>query len=327
MLCGDSTARAQSGRNGAISFSITTEMEIISKNAIISAQASRLPSARCGRHAAAAYNRTPGMEARAPRCVAGRRRPPMNDDSDHDPQETREWLDALDGVLANEGAGPRAIPDRSADRQGAALGRLSAVLREHRVHQHDPGRQAGAASRAIQTSSRTHSLTTSAGTRWRWCCAPTRTRTSAATSRASPRRRRSTTSASTISGMRRRTDARRRSRLRAGPFRARRLCARVHARPLHGRADGQFPAGSRRQGHLVLSASVADAGLLAVPHGVDGPRPADGDLPGALHEVSAGPRPRQDRGTQGVGFWATARWTSPSRWARSAWRRARTSTT
>jgi pyruvate dehydrogenase E1 component len=28
----------------------------------------------------------------------------MNDDSDHDPQETREWLDALDGVLANEGA-------------------------------------------------------------------------------------------------------------------------------------------------------------------------------------------------------------------------------
>jgi pyruvate dehydrogenase E1 component len=28
----------------------------------------------------------------------------MNDESDHDPQETREWLDALDGVLANEGA-------------------------------------------------------------------------------------------------------------------------------------------------------------------------------------------------------------------------------
>jgi len=28
----------------------------------------------------------------------------MNDEADHDPQETREWLDALDGVLANEGA-------------------------------------------------------------------------------------------------------------------------------------------------------------------------------------------------------------------------------
>jgi pyruvate dehydrogenase E1 component len=31
----------------------------------------------------------------------------MTTDSDHDPQETREWLDALDGVLANEG------PDRA----------------------------------------------------------------------------------------------------------------------------------------------------------------------------------------------------------------------
>ncbi|MEO8674833.1 MAG: pyruvate dehydrogenase (acetyl-transferring), homodimeric type [Casimicrobiaceae bacterium] len=31
----------------------------------------------------------------------------MNTDSDHDPQETREWLDAIDGVLANEG------PDRA----------------------------------------------------------------------------------------------------------------------------------------------------------------------------------------------------------------------
>ncbi len=31
----------------------------------------------------------------------------MNTDSDHDPQETREWLDALEGVLANEG------PDRA----------------------------------------------------------------------------------------------------------------------------------------------------------------------------------------------------------------------
>src|SRR5664279_513463 len=31
----------------------------------------------------------------------------MDDIPDHDPQETREWLDALEGVLANEG------PDRA----------------------------------------------------------------------------------------------------------------------------------------------------------------------------------------------------------------------
>ncbi len=33
---------------------------------------------------------------------------------------------------------------------------------------------------------------------------------------------------------------------------------------------------------------MADAGLLAIPDRLDGPRPADGDLPGALHEVPAG---------------------------------------
>ena len=62
-----------------------------------------------------------------------------------------------------------------------------------------------------------------------------------------------------------------------------------------------YPAGKRRQRHPVVSASVADARLLAVSHGVDGPRAADGDLPGALPQVSRGPRPREDRRPQGVG--------------------------
>ena len=55
-------------------------------------------------------------------------------------------------------------------------------------------------------------------------------------------------------------------------------------------------------GLSLLPAPVADAGLLAVPHRLDGPRPADGDLPGALHEVPAGPRPGRDRRPQGVGL-------------------------
>ena len=99
-----------------------------------------------------------------------------------------------------------------------------------------------------------------------------------------------------------------------------RLRARVHARAAHRRAARQLPPGSRRQGHLVVPAPVAHAGFLAVPDGVDGPRAADGDLPGALHEVPAGPRPRDDRRAARSGrSWATARWTSRSRWARSAW--------
>ena len=85
-------------------------------------------------------------------------------------------------------------------------------------------------------------------------------------------------------------------------------------------AAGQFPPGSRRQGTVVLSAPVADAGLLAVPDGVDGPGADHGDLSGALHEVPAGSRhgrtPRAAR--SGVSS-VTAKWTSRNRWARSAW--------
>ncbi len=63
----------------------------------------------------------------------------------------------------------------------------------------------------------------------------------------------------------------------------------------------ELPPGERRQGHSFVPASVADAGLLAVPDGVDGPRAADGHLPGALPQVPRGPRPREDRQPQGVG--------------------------
>ena len=56
--------------------------------------------------------------------------------------------------------------------------------------------------------------------------------------------------------------------------------------------------------------------------------PADGDLPGALHALPAGPRHRRrPRAARCGRSWATARWTSPSRSARSAGRRARSSTT
>ena len=55
----------------------------------------------------------------------------------------------------------------------------------------------------------------------------------------------------------------------------------------------QVPPGGRRRRPLLLPASLADAGLLAVPDRLDGPRPLDGDLPGPLSQVPAGPRPRR----------------------------------
>jgi hypothetical protein len=64
---------------------------------------------------------------------------------------------------------------------------------------------------------------------------------------------------------------------------------------------------------------VADAGLLAVPDGVDGPRPDHGDLPGALHALPRGSRPRRRPNARCGRSSATARWTSPNRSARSRW--------
>ena len=62
-----------------------------------------------------------------------------------------------------------------------------------------------------------------------------------------------------------------------------------------------LPRGSGRR-PVVVSASVADAGLLAVPDGVDGPRPDDGDLPGALRALPRTPRHRAGERSQGLGF-------------------------
>ena len=56
--------------------------------------------------------------------------------------------------------------------------------------------------------------------------------------------------------------------------------------------------------------------------------PLHGHLPGALHQVPAGPRHLRHRGTARCGpSSATARWTSPSRSVRSRWPVARSSTT
>ena len=194
--------------------------------------------------------------------------------------------------------GPRALPDRGADRQGAPVRRVPAVLGEHRVHQHDSGGEAGQAARRLQHRAEDPPLR-----------ALERDGDGAPREQGHQRRRPHRELRVGGDALRHRLQpllaravggSRRRPRLRPGPLGARRLRARVHARPLHRRADGQLPAGGRRQGHLVVSAPVADARLLAVPDRVDGSRAADGDLPGAVHEVPAGPRPREDRGPQGL---------------------------
>ena len=65
------------------------------------------------------------------------------------------------------------------------------------------------------------------------------------------------------------------------------LEGRLTADQLDGfRQEHSHPGG----GHPVLPAPAADAGLLGVPDGVDGPRPDERDLPGPVQPLPARPR-------------------------------------
>ena len=95
---------------------------------------------------------------------------------------------------------------------------------------------------------------------------------------------------------------RRRHHLLPGTRGAGHLRARVPRRTPVGREARELPpraeAGRRP---LVVSASVADARLLGVPDGVDGPRSDLLDLPGALHALPGGSRAEEAVELEGVG--------------------------
>ena len=78
---------------------------------------------------------------------------------------------------------------------------------------------------------------------------------------------------------------RRRPRLHAGPLVAGHLRSRVPRGAADRGAAGGLPTGGLAQRAAVVPASVADARLLAVPDRLDGARADHGHLPGPLHEV------------------------------------------
>ena len=122
-------------------------------------------------------------------------------------------------------------------------------------------------------------------------------------------------------------NVRRRPRLLPRSFIAGRLRARVPRGTHQRRAAGELPPRGRRQRAFVVSASVADAGLLAVRDGLDGARPDPGDLSGALPEVLAQSRHRRHERPQGLVLHRRRRKsTNPNRSVRSPLRRARVST-
>ena len=68
---------------------------------------------------------------------------------------------------------------------------------------------------------------------------------------------------------------------------------RVPGRPLHGGRPRSLPVRGRPRRLVELSAPAPHAGLLGVPDGVDGPRPHQRHLPGALQPVPAQPPHRR----------------------------------
>ena len=235
---------------------------------------------------------------------------------DNDPNETQEWIDALTAAVAAGGKERGLYLLKQLEEQAQHLGIVAHVPPYSAYQNTIPLEQQGAVSGRSRARG-AHHRRSCAGMRWRWWCAPTRPMaSSAATSRATRRPPRSSRSASITSSVAPKP-GRRRPRLLPAALGARRVCTRVPRRRLVGGAARELPAGGRRRRAVVVSASLAHAGVLAVSHGLDGPRPDQRDLPGALHALPRASRPREPRASGTCGACsATARWTSPNRSAR-----------
>ena len=237
--------------------------------------------------------------------------PTPPEERDADPLETREWIEALDALIAAEGK-ERATFLLRRLLQHARVRRvpLPQVLDTPYVQHHRP-RRAAAATRATSRSRRA-SRRWCAGTRSRWWCAPTaRAPSWAATSRATPRPPTSSRWASTISS----APGTSGDIVYFQPHSAPGVYARAYPRgaALRGAARPLPPRDGRR-GPVLVPAPVAHAELLAVPDRLHGPGAALRDLPGALHALPRAPRPSSPPpGARCGRSWATARWTSPSR--------------
>ena len=216
---------------------------------------------------------------------------------------------------------------RAADRRRRPRGAAAAAARrarppdrgahpvhgEHALRQHHPRGRSSRRSRATARSSGA-SRASCAGTRWRWSCGPTRLSDGIGGHIST------FASAATLYEVGFNHFFRGRTDTQDGDI----IYFQGHASPgiyarafLEGRLDETAarelpPRAAAGRRAVVVSAPVADARLLAVPDGVDGPRADHGDLPGALQSLPGGSRPEADIRIRRSGrSSATARPTSP----------------
>ena len=257
------------------------------------------------------------------------RNPAALQDPATDAVETREWLESLDYVLQHGGVARAAQLLRQLDahaRQTGARMPFTANTPYINTHPRRPAARRSPATRSSNAASRAWS----AGTRWRW--------SSERTSESDGIGGHISTyaSAATLYEVGFNHSSAARTDDSDGDI----IYFQGHAAPgiysrafLEGRLSVEQLENFRRElseGRrlVVVPAPVADAGLLGVPDGVDGPRADHGDLPGALQPLPRGSRPEEAVEPEGLGVPRRRR----DRRARNARRhhasrRARSSTT
>ena len=243
-----------------------------------------------------APQQTDGDPARGPVHDTGAPRAVITDGlpsqlPDIDPDETQEWLDSLDAVVGHAGPRPGPLSDAAAARaQPRAAGRRP-VAAQHRLHQHHPaGARALVPGRRARRAAhpRLHPLE----------------RGDHGAPRAAPRHRRRRAHLLlrvvrvAVRGRlqpllpRQGPPGRRRPDLVPGARLPRHLRPRLPRGPAHRGPARRVPPGGQppRRRPVVLPAPAADAGLLGVPHRLDGPGPPQRHLPGAVQPLPARPR-------------------------------------
>ena len=165
-----------------------------------------------------------------------------------------------------------ALPARASHRSHAPLRQISAVQTEHRIRQHDLRKPRKG------VSGRSHDRTPPRGLHSLERDGDGRAGESSELRIRRSHRELRVCSNAVRSGLqsllaRAYREASRRSRIHPRSRIARHLCARVFGRASHRESLTSFPQGSDRSGQWpeLVSASVVDAGFLAVPDRVDGP--------------------------------------------------------
>ena len=246
---------------------------------------------------------------------------------DIDPVETQEWLDSLDALVDEHGKAACPLHRHQAARAGPrAAGRLPGHG-EHALRQHDPAR-AGAVvpRRRVHRAPHPplHALERGGdGDQGQQARRGHRRPPGHVRLVGQPLRGRLQP---LLPGQGRRP--RRRRRLHPGPRRPGRLRPRLPRGPADRGRPRPLPHGDRPHRPVELPAPAADAGVLGVPHGVDGPRPDQLDLPRPVQPLPRRTAASTTRRPRGCGASsATARPTSPTPSVPSRWPAARGSTT